>query len=313
MMFANKLIPPNYQIRPLPLRQIWAIFKRMFGLLRQQSTLWTPIVRMVFLNIILFGLLIISAFYLTQDKISLGLILFGITIAGFLLRNFYYGYLFGILSAMVLLDLHGNEVSLKNARHLVRSHILSLGFLHILATFITNYVKARNANDQYKPNMILRLLFSATSIEALDLFGHFLVPVIVLENVNLTQSFFYLQELRNHLPASLAGLFGVDITKKILAILFLPFFIGLLVLCVLIGKYAVNWFPPMSILSIVNFNFSWLPIVFGILFAIFILSFLRPCMDGLKIIYFTLLYTLIRHPEKVQPAKRAEFMGLLHK
>lgn len=312
MMLANNLIPPNLRIKPLPLREIWRIFKRMFALLKEQSTLWTPIVRMVFLNIILFFLLMISVFYLTQDRMSWGLTLLGITLLGFIIRSFYFGYLFGILSAMVLLYLHGNEISLKNARHLVHQHVLSLGILHILANMLTKYFKRRNANLD-KPSMLIRLIFSSVSIEALDLFGHFLVPVIVVENVSLPESFNHLHAVRTHLPASLAGLFGVDITKNVLAILFIPLIFIVIALCVLLGEHAVNLFPPNTIVSILNITFSWLPTLAGILFLIFVMTFLRPCMDGLKIIYFTLLYTLIRHPEKIQPAKKAEFMGLIHK
>lgn len=308
-MINAKNFIPNPLNRRLPLSEIWAIFKKMFVLLREQETLWTPIVRMVFVNIIILFLFVIGAFELAQDHFTMGLTLLIISAAGYLLRNFYYGYLFGILSAMVLLYLHGNEVSLKNARHLVRHRILSLGFLHVLSNCLSVFFKRRRFSD--RPSAFARLFFDSISLEALDLFGHFLVPVIVLENVSLTKSLLYLDEVRNHLPASLSGIFGVDMTKTFLSFLLIPFSLAIIILCVFLGMHGLNFYPNITLIYWDNFTFSWLPLLIGILLITFVMSFLRPWMDGLKVIYFTLLYTLIRHPEKIQPAKRAQFTSLL--
>ena len=54
MIIPNALIPNNLKIQRMPIGQVWPIFKRMLALLREHSTFWTPIVCMVFVNIITF-------------------------------------------------------------------------------------------------------------------------------------------------------------------------------------------------------------------------------------------------------------------
>jgi hypothetical protein len=305
----NNLIPQNF--KRLSLNEIWKIFKRMFLLLKEQQAFWTPIIRMVFINFTLLFLFIIGILSLIENRISLGVILLIISIIGFIIRGFYFGYLFGMISALVFLYLHGNTLSLKNAKRMLQDRKLSLGILHVLTSLASGFLKNRNnqtANTQHP--LLARLLFSSVSRDALDFFGHFLVPVIVLENIDLLQSLKHLQDLRAHIPASLAGLAGVDITNTILSLIFIPFIIGLMILCVFLGSYGVHLFPSNTIITFGNFTLSWLPSLIGILFLILAMSFLRPCMDGLKLIYFSLLYALIRHPEKIQDDKKNQFTNL---
>ena len=298
----------------MPIGQVWPIFKRMLGLLREHSTFWTPIVRMVFVNIITFLVFIISIGYFCDDKIKIGAILLGVSILLYLIRSFYFGYLFGILSAMVYLYLHGNEISVKNAKHIIHQRILSLGLLHILANTLGGFFKKKQKqNTNAAPSFMPKALLDSISMEAVDIFGHFLVPVIVIENENLTDSLKHLQHIPQHLSATLSGAIGVNMTRTILSLLFIPFSIAILFGCALIAKYGINFLPQATLFNLGAQTYSWLPPTIGTLFLFFIISFLKPCMEGLKIIYFTLLYALMAHPEKIQPEKRALFTGLTSK
>lgn len=312
MMIPNALMPNMLKVQRMPLKQIWPIFKRMLGLLKENSTFWTPIVRMVFVNIITFFVFLISIGYFCDDQIKIGAILLGISILLYLMRSFYFGYLFGILSAMVYLYLHGNEVSVKNAKYVIRHRILSLGLLHILANTLGGFFKKKQQQNA-TPSFISKSLFDSISMEAVDIFGHFLVPVIVIENENLTDSLKHLQHIPQHLSATLSGAIGVNMTRTILSLLFIPVSIAILFGCALIAKYGINFLPQATLFTLGANTYSWLPPALGTLFLFFISSFLRPCMEGLKIIYFTLLYALMAHPEKIQAEKRDAFMGLTNK
>lgn len=290
----------------LTVSQIWDIFKHMFILLREQSTLWTPIIRMIMTNLILLLLFIIGFISIFKPETrEMGIIVLIISIGGTLLRGFYFGYLFGLMSAMVYLYLQGKAISLKAAQQIAKQRTLSLSFLYILTQFANAFI--HNRESKLSKSKLEILLLGFISSETFNVLGHILVPIIVIENVGLHQSVIRLKEMRQHIPETLAGVFGVDITNKVLGITFLPFTIIVLILSFTIGHHFYTWFPINTVVTITNATFSWLPIAFALLALIFILSCIRPTMDGLKIIYFTLLYAITNHPEQIQDSVQKEF------
>ena len=288
--------------KSLNFKTLWGIFKKTLVLMRNEPMLWSPILRMVLLNFMFLGLLLtIIAFLFSKYNTSFGQVLtLGIILLVFILgRILYFGYLFGIVSAMVLLYSQNKPISFRAADVMVRGRIVSLAALNFLVQILSIFFGSEEGGDRAR---VLTALLGLFALESVDLLGHVLVPVIVTENVSLAAGVKALKDLRNHAPAGFAGIFALDMAQGLLSLLLYPGLVGIGLLGVLLGHLGLNFFPSNTAITLLNISFSWVPPVTGIMLLLLLWSaFIKPVFEGLKLIYFTLFYLMIRHKEEISP------------
>ena len=297
--------------KSLNYKEIWAIFKQTLALVRSEPMLWSPIIRMMLLNLMFLGSVITSVAFLFSkynNTFLQVLMVFGFLLLFLLLRVFYFGYLHGVLSAMVVLYGQKKTISFSAAAKMIRTKIFSLGLLNFLIQLLSGFVRSEKSNT--RPG-VLSIVLGFFSIETLDLLGHFLVPVIVIEDVNLARSFKYLKALRTHAVAGIAGVMGIEMAQGFLSILLYPVLIGVALLGVLIGHVGLHEFPSTSWVTFHHVTFSWIVPLVGLILLFLIWSALiKPLFEGLKLIYFSLFYLLIQDKKIINPSIQQRFKAI---
>ncbi|NUH65478.1 hypothetical protein HTT03_09285 [Sulfitobacter sp. S0837] len=162
--------------------------------------------------------------------------------------------------------------------------------------------------------------------EVWDLVNHFLVPAVAVDRLNLRDGIARLKSLKNHVPETLIGVFGIDIMGGVVGTLMGPIYLfgglaaigcGLLFGDALPSAFSAGALrelsPDIPALGPIGPDtvFNWFPV--------FIFAFLGFVMHGLfaravtaiKVIYFTLFYSRIMHSEALDPAIRADLEGYL--
>ncbi|MEQ5829393.1 hypothetical protein J3456_18780 [Sulfitobacter sp. NFXS29] len=162
--------------------------------------------------------------------------------------------------------------------------------------------------------------------EIWDLANHFLLPAVAVDRLTLRDGIARLKRLKDHVPETLIGVFGIDIMGGVVGTLMGPLYLfgGLAAIgCGLLfgdGMPAAFSAGALRELSpdIPAFGpigpdtvFNWLP-VFIFAFLGFVLHGLfARAVTSIKVIYFTLFYSRIMHGEALDPDIRADLEGYL--
>lgn len=155
----------------------------------------------------------------------------------------------------------------------------------------------QRSDKQGITGIITGLLLGALS-EVWDLLNHYMIPAVVVEGKPLKESLPEIKAIRDNMPATLAGVFGMDFASDALrGLLFLPY---LLILAIGAGLgYLLDPVFPSPSWTISNHAVCWLPMLMALYLNCAIGGVLRACVESVKTIYFTIFYTTIMHEDQI--------------
>jgi hypothetical protein len=168
-----------------------------------------------------------------------------------------------------------------------------------------------NDNEQGIWPMIKKMIIGMIET-VLDVAENYLLPTVVVEQVSIADAVPKLVDMKNNIPAVLAGSFGFDLIGD--AISAFSFIIYLVIAGIGFGiAYLLGPHVPLTL----QFTFGqhqWflMPALLSIFLCSFIGSFIKISATSLKAIYFTIFYVSINRANEIDEAYRESVTNYLN-
>lgn len=283
------------------------------------------------LRTVIYAAVMITAFFggvlaYTLGASGIGTLLLCAAFLLFFYKYFYYTRQDMAQSWLVAETVRGRDAVPGDGRKRVRglkSQARGLGW----AALVFAYIKSRADGDGEKRGIIgsiIRLVLAGL-YEVWDLAKHFLAPAITVDEYSLRDGLGELKTLRNSVPETLVGVFGIDIAGGAARTLMAPIYIVLVLAALGLGVLIGNGVPAFyagDITSLLGDKApAWMdghPLPLNLLPLLVVLwlgklfgAILARVVDSVKIIYFTLFYMRITHPADIAPDLREELTAYL--
>lgn len=306
-------------------------FSQMGYLLRHTATIvgrdrdiLTLVIRTIIVSVILVTLFFaMVAAYAVECK-GAGTALLLVWAGAGIYHFFYFNRQELALSWLVYETAAGRDRSFAEAMDRVGSlggQIRILALLDMAAAWI-----ASRRGQSEKKGFLTNLVLGAMT-EGWDLVNHFLLPAFAVDGVGFRDGMDKLRATRERVPETLVGVFGIDVLGRVVATLVAPLYM----LLVLIGVAAGTWLSGIlpgafeggelgALLPVLAFDylpwtpntlFNWLPIFVCIFLGKLISTAFKCVVTAAKVIYFTLFYARLLHPEDLSPEIRQELESYL--
>ncbi|MDN6180493.1 MAG: hypothetical protein L0I84_05740 [Halomonas subglaciescola] len=300
--------------------QLGYLVKNTFTIVGRDKDILVPVVKMS-----LYASLVVVLFFGGIAAVIIGrggtaawMFLFSIIL--FVYKFFFYNRLELRLSRLVFDTACGKDATVKAAKAELtgmKRQVFILGLVDMLRAWITR--------QQDGSKGFMSLLLGALG-ELGDLVTHFLLPVFAIDKLGVKDGCMRLGVLKDHVPETLGGVFGVDIMGGVLRTIMSPLYLIAGIIGVLAGLFFGDFLPAAFSAGPLGDLFStipaWLPVDTATVFSwfpLFVLIFLS-CIGNaifarlvatIKVIYFTLFYARIAHAEKLTPDLRQALDGYL--
>lgn len=240
--------------------------------------------------------------------------------AMFVYKFFFYNRAELTLSRLTYGTATGGTPSRPEARREIaglNSQVRTLGLLDMAAVWVSS---SRNKEGG------LTAMLLGSLVEVWDLVNHFLLPAFAIDRLSLSDGVAEMKRLKDHVPETLAGVFGIDIMGGVIGSLMKPLYLfgGLaaIALGLLFGGGMPDAFSAGALSGISSdipqlgpigpdTVFNWLPAFVMLFVAVLIHALFARAVTAIKVVYFTLFYTRIKHPEDLASEMRAELEGYL--
>lgn len=306
-------------------QQLGYLLKNTVTIVGRDADIVGPWVRMA-----IYATVMVTAFFSAIAAIALGaggigtlLLLFAFIL--FVYKYFYYTRQGMAQSWLVAETVRGRDAVPGDGHKRVRglkSQARSLGWVSLGFAFVSS--RASSDEGGGLKNMIIRLLLSALT-EVWDLAKHFLIPAVVVDECSLRDGATRMKSLKDSVPETLVGVFGIDIAGGAAVMLMAPVYLLLIVVAVALG-FAVGDASPAFYAGDLRVMlgdstpawlgqgallFSWLPLLIALWLGKICGAIFARLVESVKVIYFTLFYLRISHADDITPDLREELDGYL--
>jgi hypothetical protein len=159
--------------------------------------------------------------------------------------------------------------------------------------------------------MLIRV-FIAGLEEVWDLANHYLLPSVAVDKLDITEAIKEMKKLKDRVPESLVGIFGIDFLGKVVRHVTIPAYIILFIISAALGYFGSDFFPSSTItIGGDNVVITFIPIIFALWIGKLFSNFFERTVTGIKVIYFTVFYTKITHPERIREDMQDELVNYL--
>lgn len=285
------------------------LIKNSFTIVGRDRDIKTPTIHMIAYSLITTTLVFagILCFFINQGMIGLTTIFLTlITLLPF--SFFYYIRQKADQSWIVYNTLAGRDISLKDAHaHTGREK----GKLRLIAMMdiVMKYLGSQRGNRGGILGFIINLFLSAL-MEVWDLLSHYMLPAVVIEQKHLKELIKEIKAIRNNIPATLVGVFGIDFVGNVIGTVLIPIYLLFLAVSIGIG-YIIAMFTDTAVITLGSFSFSWIPVLLMMYIVIVIGKSIGKIVQSIKVIYFTIFYTTLTRPMAIIPSLRAEMTNYL--
>lgn len=300
------------------LRQMGYLLKHSLGVIGRDRDILGPTVRATIYMLVLvssfFGMILLYTLgyggYGTLLLLACGVLFF--------YKYFYYTRQSMAQSWLVAETVRGRDAVPGTGYERVsgiRSQARLLGWIDMAMAYVSS--RGKDADGE-NGGILLRLVVAALG-EAWDLVRNFLIPAVVVDEVNLRDGAGRMQNLKDEVPETLVGVFGIDMAAGAVLFMMAPVYLVLILIALGIGllvgdavpafyagevhawlgNSAPGWLPE-------PLHFSWLPLLIAIWIGKLFSGLLKRLVESMKVLYFTVFYLRIAHPEDITPDMREE-------
>jgi len=132
--------------------------------------------------------------------------------------------------------------------------------------------------------------------------------------------------LKDHVPETLVGVFGVDIMGGVIGTLMAPLYVFGMLAAIVCGLYfgaslpgafsagaLRDLSPDIPEIGFIGPDtvFNWLPVFLFVFVGFILQAVLTRMVTAIKVVYFTLFYSRIMHPEVLDPKMQTDLEGYL--
>lgn len=176
--------------------------------------------------------------------------------------------------------------------------------------------KSKSTGKQGLMSGIINLIISGLG-EVWDLINHYLLPSVAIDKLDIKPAVKKMKNLKDQVPETLVGVFGIDFLGKVVRRVVGPVYFILILLSLGVGVLFGDAMPSQEF----NFNnpdfplngivFSWIPLVAAIFIGKLFSTFFERMVTSVKVIYFTVFYTKITHPDSIAEDLQEELTDYL--
>lgn len=311
-----EFIKPDRKAR---LAQLGYLFKHSFTIVGRERMILAPVIRMVVYAVVMVLLFFIGVYLAAGNGGGSTWFLLAGAIM-FIYKFFYYNRAELTLSRLVYETAIGNTPDRQAVRQEIaglKSQVRILGALDMLSAWIESRKKRAGG---------LMTLLLGGLVQVWDLINNFLLPVFAIDKLGLKDGVNELKRLKEHVPETLAGVFGINILGGVIGTLMTPFHGGGIIVGIgsglllgdrmpaaFSGGELRELFSAMPELGMIGPEtvFNWLPLIVLVFLGFMLHALLGRVVTALKVIYFTLFYIRIAHPERLASDLRADLEGYL--
>jgi len=286
------------------------LLKNSFTIIGKSKDIKAPTIHIIALSILITTFIFASLFSFFLGKfVIIGVLLLLFTIFILIPFRFFYEVRQKADQCWIVYNaLAGKEISYSDAHAHTKNE---KGKLTLIA-FIDMLIKyAGNQRGQKKGILgVIINIFLIALVEIWDLLSHYMLPAVVIEEKPLKEMVPELKALKNNVPATLMGVFGIDFAGDVIKTLFNSIKILLLIISVGIG-YLISLKTQTTVITLFGFSFSWVPVLI-MMYIIFLISgIFTKLVESVKVIYFTIFYTSVTRPMIIIGSMRDELTHYL--
>jgi hypothetical protein len=292
------------------LKSVFNLAKSTLSIIGKDEDIIKPWIRMAiyhtFMVTFFFG-----GFFLWQFEMQgYGLLSFFFAFLLFLYKHFYNNRQEMRMSWIVYDVLIGHDPSFKDSVKVgkeLKSQTRKIAWIDILMRLVQK--------GKFFGGGIVRVLiriFISGLEEAWDLANHYLLPSVAVDKMDIKPAVSEMKKLKDRVPESLVGIFGIDFLGKVVRQVTIPVYIIIFMGSAALGYFGNEFFPTSTIqVGGEPVAFSWLPVIFAIWFGKLFSNLFERVVTSVKVVYFTVFYTKITHPDRITPDLQDELVDYL--
>jgi hypothetical protein len=241
---------------------------------------------------------------------------FGLAVLMFLYKYFFYNYREMGQSWLVYETICGRDRSYAEAKTAAKerkSGVRKLAGLDMLMAYLMSQRGEGGGWGQKLVNLFLSGLQ-----EVWDLVNHYMLPAIAIDRLTLTDGVKKMRDLRDQVPETLVGVFGIDFIGRVVGQVTGIFYVGL----VLVAGGAM-YLGGEALPEAFTFTFqenpigsgplmlNVLPLIIGVYVAKLAGAIFERTITSIKVIYFTIFYTQITHRDRIAEGLQDQLVSYL--
>jgi hypothetical protein len=242
---------------------------------------------------------------------------FGLAVLMFLYKYFFYNYKEMAQSWLVYETICGRDRSYADAKTAAKKRKSGVRKLAGL-DMVMAYLMSQRGDDSKSWTGWLVNLFLAGLEEVWDLVNHYMLPAIAIDELSLTDGVQKMKELRNQVPETLTGVFGIDFIGRIVGEVTGGLYFVLILLAGGATYFGGEAFPDAFAFTFQEnplgsgpLVLNVLPIVVGLYVAKLFGVVFERTVTSIKVIYFTIFYTQITHRDRIADDLQQELVRFL--
>jgi len=299
------------------MNRIGYLLKHTFTVIGRDTDIVMPWVWMV-----VYAIVMVTAFFVGVVGAFLGATAvwaggFGLAVPMFVYKYFFYNYREMGQSWLVYETICGRDRSYSDAKQAARdrkSGVRKLAGLDILMAYLASQ-RSDDSNGLF--DWLVNLFISGLQ-EVWDLVNHYMLPAVAIDRLSLSDGISKMKELRNQVPETLTGVFGIDFIGRIVSHV-----TGGLYLALILAAVGTMYLGGAALPEAFQFSFSQnplgsgplvlnaLPLVIGIYIAKLSGVVFERVITSIKVIYFTIFYTQITHRDRIAEDLRPQLVQYL--
>lgn len=294
---------------------VFHLFKNTFVVIGRDDDILKPFYRMIIYTALMVTFFFYFVFSFWFDLPYAGLLFF-FAILLFLYKYFYFNKQEIRMSWIVYKAITGHDPSYKESVTTskdLKSQIRKMAWIDI-GMAIAN--KSKSTGKKGFLQGIINLIISGLG-EVWDLINHYLLPSVAIDKLDLKPAVEKMKKLKDQVPETLVGVFGIDFLGRVVRRVTGPIYFILILLSIGAGVLFGEALPSQEF----DFNnpefplnrvvFSWVPLVGAIFVGKLFSVFFERMVTSVKVIYFTVFYTKITHPDSIAKDLQKELTDYL--
>lgn len=276
------------------------LLKNTFTVVGKDEDIKKPTIHMIVLGLIKTTVLFGSILCFILERADLGAI--GVLVLLFILNP--YSVWFNVRKKaqqtwIVYNTIIGNDIGLPEATAQLKKR--SGTYFGIAVTeMVVRYVHSTRGRKKGFVGFFLDLLFAFLA-EVWDLIQHYLLPAVVIENKKVKEAVQDLKHLKDHVPATLVGVFGLDFAGAAIGSVLASFDLLIIIVSLLLAFLIGLVTDAATVFVFDSITLFWPVIFFGVYLCAMLGSITGKIVHSAKAIYFTIFYTLIQKPTSIRP------------
>lgn len=241
----------------------------------------------------------------------------GLAVLMFVYKYFFYNYKEMAQSWLVYETICGRDRSYADAKQTAKerkSGVRKLAGLDVLMA----YLMSQRGGDKQGWGAKLVNLFLSGLNEVWDLVNHYMLPAIAIDELTLTEGGKKMKALRNQVPETLTGVFGIDFIGRIVGQV-----TGSLYLLLILAAVGAMYLGGEALPEAFTFTFqenpigsgplvlNVLPLLVGLYVAKLFGVVFERTVTSVKVIYFTIFYTQITHRDRIADDLQPQLVSYL--